>query len=310
MARLLTTLNDVYEKVSKLSEDCWDSPIPTQDISFNSIDFMNIGEEEHRVLPHAQNHIALRLGIPMNYLKKCPQDVQSYNLNHWIREERNDNMFIRFKGNDVRAIFTPRYQPVDNKDVLKKLEMMDYAHETEVQCHIDEEFMGLNIPDERKLFELPGRDRMMPGISISNSEVGLSSLSISAFILRLVCSNGLISTTQESASYRHISERVLVEFRNIVKNLSNNIGNQRRGWEISLNTPCKSAEETFKSFNRQFNLRDNEIKAVEWAWPQQSGDSMFNIVNTYTKAAHYPKLPAESAFRLQKTGGAILSLLN
>ena len=171
--------------------------------------------------------------------------------------------------------------------------------------------MALNIPDERKLFELPGRDRMMPGISISNSEVGLSSLSLSAFVLRLVCSNGLITTTQESASYRHISERILVEFRNIVKNLSNNIGNQRRGIGRSvLNTPCKSAEETFKSFNRQFNLRENEIKAVEWAWPQQSGDSMFNIVNAYTKAAQYPKIPAESAFRLQKTGGAILSLLN
>ena len=64
----------------------------------------------------------------MQYLKKCSQElVQSYNLNHWIKEERNDNMFIRFIGNDVRAIFTPRYQPVDNKAVLKKLEMMDYC---------------------------------------------------------------------------------------------------------------------------------------------------------------------------------------
>ena len=310
MSRLLMTLNDVYEKVSKLSEDCWDSPIPTQDISFNSLDFMNIGSEEHHLRPHAQNQIAIRLGIPMQYLKKCPESVQAYNLNHWIKEEPNDNMFIRFKSNEVRAIFTPRYQPVDNKDVLKKLEMMDYSPENEVQCHLDDELMFLGIPDERKLFELPGRDRMMPGISISNSEIGLSSLSISAFVLRLVCSNGLISTTQESASYRHISERILVEFRNIVKNLSNNIGNQRKNWEISLNTPCKSAEETFKSFNRQFNLRDNEIKAVEWGWEMESGDSMFNIVNAYTKGAQYPKLPAESAFRLQKTGGCILSLLN
>lgn len=309
MTRLIK-LHDVWEKVETLSHDCWDSPIPTHDISFESLDIMKIGSEEHRLKPVAQTQVALRLGIPMQYLKKCPESVQSYNLNHWIKEERNENMFIRFNGNDVRAIFTPRYQPVDNKDVLKKLEMMDYDPETEVQCHLDDEFMGLSIPDERKLFELPGRDRMMPGISISNSEVGLSSLSISAFVLRLVCSNGLITTTQESASYRHISERILVEFRNIVKNLSNDLGNQRRGWEISINTPCKSAEETFKSFNRQFGLRDNEQKAVEWAWPQQSGDSMFNIVNTYTKAAQYPKLPAESSYRLQKVGGNILALLN
>lgn len=36
---------------------------------------------------------------------------------------------------------------------------------------------------------------------------------------------------------------------------------------------------------------------------------MFNIVQAYTKAAQYPSLPAESAFKLQKLGGRILSMV-
>ena len=83
-----------------------------------------------------------------------------------------------------RAIFTPKYKPVDNMDVILEIYGMGYRPETQVQCHLDDEFMSLSIMDGEKVFEING-DRFRPGVSISNSEVGLASLSISAFILRL-----------------------------------------------------------------------------------------------------------------------------
>jgi hypothetical protein len=49
---------------------------------------------------------------------------------------------------------------------------------------------------------------------------------------------------------------------------------------------------------------------VEWAWPQEAGDNMFAVVNTYTKASQMDGLPAESSYRLQKVGGNILGMLN
>ena len=42
----------------------------------------------------------------------------------------------------------------------------------------------------------------------------------------------------------------------------------------------------------------------------ESGDTMFNIVNTYTRASQMKSLPAESSYRLQRVGGNILSMLN
>ena len=41
------------------------------------------------------------------------------------------------------------------------------------------------------------------------------------------------------------------------------------------------------SFNRQFGLNTQEKEAVEWAWPMEMGDTMFNVVNTYTSAAQW-----------------------
>jgi hypothetical protein len=56
-------------------------------------------------------------------------------------------------------------------------------------------------------------------------------------------------------------------------------------------------------------LNEEERKAVEWAWPQEAGETMFHLVNAYTRAAQFVSLPAESAYRLQKTAGNILDML-
>jgi hypothetical protein len=53
-----------------------------------------------------------------------------------------------------------------------------------------------------------------------------------------------------------------------------------------------------------------EREAVVWAWPQESGGTMFHIVNTYTKAPQMGGLPAESSYRLQRVGGEVLGVLN
>jgi hypothetical protein len=67
---------------------------------------------------------------------------------------------------------------------------------------------------------------------------------------------------------------------------------------------------TIENFNSQFNLNQPQKDAVEWAWPQEMGDNMFHVVNTYTKASQMEGLPAESSYRLQKVGGEVLGMLN
>jgi hypothetical protein len=208
----------------------------------------------------------------------------------------------------MRAVFTPRYKPVDNFEILERLDSLGYGMDTSVQCHLDGEFMLLNIPDGEKSFHLNG-DRMTPGISISNSEVGLASLSIAAFVLRLVCTNGLIAKTQVAASYRHISRKILDEFAGVLQDVSHELGVQSSRLRISAESKVENPEQTLQNFNRQFLLNEEERKAVEWAWPQEVGETMSHLVNAYTRAAQFETLPAESAYRLQKTAGNLLDMI-
>ena len=313
----LTTLGKVFDRIDEMSAGCYDQNIDVPDISFDNLDVLRIAGEPHQIRPVAQRSISNRLGIPYPYLRRCPPDVQALNLNHWITQEKNEKLLFRFDGqrdskrleSDVRAVFTTKYIPVDNFEVCERLDSLGYGPDTEVQCHLDAEFMSLSIPDGKQAFDING-DRFKPGISISNSEVGLASLSIAAFVLRLVCTNGLVAKSDVSASYRHVSTKILGEFPQVMNKVSYELGAQRSQFKLSMESQVDDPKSTLTSFNRQFGLNAQEKDAVEWAWPKEMGNTMFAIVNTYTRSAQWDELSAESSFRLERVGGNILGMLN
>jgi hypothetical protein len=304
----MTTLGEVSDRVDALNQKCHDALVDVPAISFESLETMKIGDERHTLRTVAQRSIAWRLGIPYNYLAKCPPEMQRVQMNHWIKSEKRDQLFLRFDGMDVRAVFTPRYIPVDNFQVLERLDAMGYTPDTKVQCSLDSEFMLLSIPDGRRQFKING-DRMTPGISISNSEVGLASLSVSAFILRLVCTNGMVAKDEIATSYRHVSTKILTELPQVFEKVADGLGKQKERLKLSLDSPVSDPFATIQRFNKQFALGDREKEAVAWAWPKEAGETMFNVVNAYTRAAAMDGLPAESSFRLQRVGGEVLGML-
>jgi hypothetical protein len=68
--------------------------------------------------------------------------------------------------------------------------------------------------------------------------------------------------------------------------------------ESSVDNPMS----TIENFNRQFNLNQSQKDAVEWAWPQEMGDTMFAVVNAYTRASQFKDLSAENSYQLQRVG--------
>jgi len=304
----MTTLGKVTARVDELSKNCTDHLVSVKDISFDGLESMKISNEVHLMRPIAQQSIANRLGIPIQYLRKCPPEVQAYNMNHWIKEEKNEQLFVRLDGEDVRAIFSPRYKPIDNFEVLERLDSLGYPPETPVQCHLDSEFMSLSILDGKQTFSLNG-DRITPGISVSNSEVGLACLSIAAFLLRLVCTNGLIAKTEVHASYKHVSLKVFKEFPQVLEKVSLELAKKREQLRISTESAVDNPATTMENFNRQFQLNKTEKEAVEWGWSREAGYTMFHLVNAYTRASQFEGLSAESSYRLQRTGGMILEMV-
>ncbi len=100
----ITTLENVFQRVDAMFQTCHDSLIPVSDISFDNLDTIKIAGSAHPLKPIAQKSIAWRLGIPYNYLRKCPAEIQSVQMNYWIESEKNEQLFARFDGNSVRVL--------------------------------------------------------------------------------------------------------------------------------------------------------------------------------------------------------------
>ena len=92
--------------------------------------------------------------------------------------------------------------------------------------------------------------------------------------------------------------------------VSYELGAQKHKIGLSMESPVDDPLKTIETFNRQFNLNHSQKEAVEWAWPSEMGDTMFAVVNTYTRASQMEGLSAENSYQLQRVGGNILGMLN
>ena len=59
----------------------------------------------------------------------------------------------------------------------------------------------------------------------------------------------------------------------------------------------------------QFQLGEKEREAVEWGWNQEAGNSIFHLVNAYTRAAQFEGLLAEASYWLQRVRGMVLGMV-
>jgi hypothetical protein len=307
--RNIDTFESVISKIHEMSASYYDETIPVTDMLFHSIDRMRISGKEVEVLPSAQRLFANRLRVPHSYLVRCPSDLQADNLNHWIREEREkrETLFCRFDGSKLRAVFTDKYCAMDHTQILSRMVEYGFSAETEVHYSLDRDLLVLKVPDFTRAFGFGDKDRIVPGISVANSEVGILAFSIEAYFYRLICSNGLISTVSVASRFKHVSRRALDEFPDILRRVVYESEHSQRRFEISTQTRLDNPLMTIGSFAKQFQLTKKETEAVTHAWETEQGMTMFHVINAYTRAAHDGDLTAEESYRLERIGGMILS---
>jgi len=309
--RETTTLENAIGRVHEISQNNYDEIVPVRDLTFESLERMDIAGRLYGVLPSAQRLLANRLRVPFSYLNRCPIELQAENLNYWIEQERKsrETLFCRFSGNLLRAVFTERYTAIDHMEVLTKMLEYGFDPSGEVHLSLDSGMMILKVPEYDRLFRLSEKDKIIPGISIANSEVGILALSISAYYFRLVCSNGMIAETSVDARYKHISRRVMDEFPLVLENVVNQSRHGQDRFQISMQTPVENPINTIETFSRQFALTQNEAEVVKQAFYLEQGATMFHIINSFTRAAQAPGLSASDAYRLETTGGRILAMV-
>ena len=308
-----TTLGNLIEQVETMSAGNFDETVSLSEIEFGSLNEMWIGGVGVDVLPQAQRLLANRLRAPFSYLDRCPAELQAQNLNYWLEQERKERntFFCRFNGeHQVRAVFTDRYTAIDNREILSKMIELNFRPEQEVQYMLDDGMMVVKVPDYGKSFNVVLKDTVAPGISIGNSEIGFLSFCIECFYLRLVCTNGMVVPVSVGQSrFKHISRKAFEALPETIRQVAESSNRQQAQMVISVNTPVHSPIQTIESFNKRFGLTLAEGEMVKASFAQETGETMWNVIQAYTGSARAPELTVEAAYRLERVGGQILALV-
>ncbi len=311
-ATLETVINEVHEQ----SIHHYDQIVPLQEMEFDNLTKMWVSGKQVEVAPTAQRLLANRLRVPYSYLSRCPEDLQAKNLNYWIEQERKqrETFFCRFDANRLRAVFTERYRPLDNMEILSQLLQHGFDPTTQIQYAIDDGMFLVKVPEYARAFGVnPGYgqlDEIVPGVSFANSEVGLLAFSIEAFFYRLVCTNGLIAKTSSTLSrFKHISNRGLENFPETLAGVIEDSMRKQEQFKISRLSTVKDPIQSIEIFSQRFGLSQAETEVVRQSYYLEQGGTMFHIINAFTRAAQDANLDTLQAYRLESTGGQILSLV-
>lgn len=143
----------------------------------------------------AHSQIGTALGIPKAYydkmLEKNPA-LLAENVNAWFNNEPKLRM-VRTLDNTARAFLSDRYRRIDNYDlaqnVLPILQDLNVKFESQ---EITDSRMYIKVVNERITKEVKPGDYVQSGIIISNSEVGMGTVTIQPLLYRLVCTNGMV----------------------------------------------------------------------------------------------------------------------
>ena len=147
--------------------------------------------------PIAHSQLAATLNIPKPYydrMLKDQPDLMCHNVNTWLTTQPATKL-VRTLDNEIRAILTDSYRPLDNYDlsnaVLPQLAKLDASV---LSCEITDSRMYLQAVTERVSGIVANvGDVVQAGIVVSNSEIGQGSLSLEYLEYTLRCKNGMVT---------------------------------------------------------------------------------------------------------------------
>lgn len=168
------------------------------------------GQGAFPILPLAHRQIATHTGIPAQYYDRMQAEqpaLLASNINTWFNAKPANRM-VRTLGGDMRAFLSDRYQRIENEEIAEAAlpVLGDLPGVKIVSCEVTDRRLYIHAVVPTVTGEVKRGDVVEAGVIISNSEVGLGSVSVAGLIWRLVCLNGM--KTSDAFRRNHVGRKV------------------------------------------------------------------------------------------------------
>ena len=179
----------------------------------------------------AAHQLAQWGGIPFAYYEKLREQnptILAGNVNHALTyaasratgpvavlnriPAQTERRLVRTIGGTARAFLSSRYRILDSSDMAETI--LPVAIENGLQvvsCDITEHRLYLKLSSPRLTAEIKRGDPVQYGVVVSTSDVGAGAARVEPFVLRLVCTNGMIAPDSSIRKF-HIGRDMEAEF--------------------------------------------------------------------------------------------------
>lgn len=209
------SLTALAQKIEAQKDLKHDLIVPTQkaviDLQSDNKHVLTVpGHGSFPILPLAHRQIASHTGIPAQYYDRMQAEqpaLLSSNINTWFQANPT-NRLVRTLGGDTRAFLSDRYQRIENEEIAEAAlpVLADLPGVKIVSCEVTDRRLYIHAVVPTIQGEVKVGDAVQAGVIISNSEVGLGSVSVSGLIWRLVCLNGM--KTADAYRRNHVGRKV------------------------------------------------------------------------------------------------------
>lgn len=213
------SLRDLAIEIERQQESKKDFKVASEliQVTSNGNTLMKLGNNEPLAVNEiAHGQLATKLGVPKAYYDRMRTEAPALldqNLNHWLQQSK-DSYLVRTLDNQVRAMLSDRYRPLDNADCAEAVlpVLMDLDLKI-LSCEITPYRMFIKAVDARIERDVPKGakmgsghtifDTLSPAITISNSEVGFGRLSVLTSVWTRQCTN-MATFAERSVRKNHI----------------------------------------------------------------------------------------------------------
>ena len=258
-----------------------------------------------------------KIGFPLSYGRKIPAHLLAKNVNYWLKhpDVRSKGVMVRTESSlesmdspeppKIRAVMSDQYIPVSNSQfidqmknaidvwsvsahngVFREMEMSRFDYDG------DSMYAVISVPSVEN--EVVDGDEIQGGIYFCNSEVGLRAMRVSTMLIRMICTNGLISFTgKEDGFYqRHVHYSPHDLFPDLVAGLGqavdrfgDGMDTLRKARDMRVADPVKVMEDIVEKASLPAPKKLVEHAREIYNNDPYSRDDMYSVVNSLTWAA-------------------------
>jgi hypothetical protein len=353
MARVGRTLQDLAAEIERRAEVKKDIIAPVPKLSIEVVDdkpviaVSNGGSHTYEPLDIAHGQLAEYVGVPMAYYRRMLADDPSLlaqNVNRWLRDKAQDKRMVRTLDGRARAFLSNGYRTLENEDLAEAvLPVLLEQALVIISCEITDRRLYIKAVDRNIERDVPtGRkmgdgshvffDTCSPAITISNSEVGLGSLSIETGVYTRACTNlAMIGTNFRKY---HVGKRadlgqevfelltddtkkatdkaVWMQTRDVVKAAFDEVRFAAITKKLEVASqdvvPAEQTVEVIERVGRRFSLTEGERKGVLAKLIEGADLTRYGLHAAVTRYSQELSVNYDRATELEKVGGEIIDL--